>query len=468
MNIHITKFLNTLFIITLVFVSSNHINSQSPHLSGNVYLDIEQGLFKCNLELSNFPLTENPAIVLNKGMNIKDVVVNGVSVGYNLDWGVAFQNPFLVEGIGISLNDTITTNTKIRISYTGAFPIYEKDEFTANGDGMSAITIKNNILRASHQTLWYPILFDRETKTLNTKVSYDLEFKISSKKSFYITGSKPKKVRKYHVKSSQENDLLLYVGDYNFNTAHNIHFLNTQLDKVQEEKIGKRLIEIEEYYKNLLTDLGQQDIALAQIFSKGPKNQYANWAFVVYPAIVADLNQLVESINDDSGKINDINIFRIYSHELAHKYFGLHIKSNNIFWGFFSESFAEYLSLRYIKEFYGNTIFSDFLNKRYFSDRLLKKSFIQLNEVESDINNTHKYYYYPMLLIALEHFVGAEKMNKFLKHFVMTTKTNQLNYEYLKAKALESGIDKTQWEEFESKYIFSNNALQLIKSSIKK
>jgi hypothetical protein len=139
--------------------------------------------------MTNFPEMDNPAFCLNKGFNIKDIKQNGKSVGYNIDWGVAFKTSFLREGIGIvPIIDTLTTATKIALTFVGAFPTYKANETVKNGDGMSLIAIKDDILRASHQTLWYPVLIDRTTNTIYTKVTYDIEIECIDCNSIYLGG----------------------------------------------------------------------------------------------------------------------------------------------------------------------------------------------------------------------------------------------------------------------------------------
>lgn len=439
---------------------------QTPKLTGNVYINLTNGQITCDFTLTNFPKLDDPAICVNRGFNIKDLKLNDKSIDYNIDWGFPGRTAFLSEGIGVIPNiDTILATSKISISYTGAFPTYKTNEETASGDGMSVIAIKNNILRASHQTLWYPILVDRTNNFTITKYEYDINVVCKDGKSIYLGGTEPLKARKGNFKTTEPNEIMLYAGEYKFRKSKNTFFLNSKLDKVQADILNSSLDSIKTFYTQILQANYSQPTVLAQIFTIGPKTQYEKWAFVVYPCIVADLNELQRQVNSNTNKISDITTFRIYSHELAHNFFGLKVKADNDFWGFYSESFAEYLCLKAIEKFYGKEKYIEFLKQRYLTENALTKKYTPLTNIKSDISTNHLYNYYPILLIGLEQIIGQQRMFQLLAHLVNNTKTTNLNLDTLKKSALDIGVTIEEWNNFESNYIKSVNCLTLVKQN---
>ncbi len=454
-------------LLYLFFLFQINLFGQTPHLNGNLEIDLDAGLIHCDFQISNFPALDNPALCLNKGFNIKDLRVDGLSKRYNVDWGVAFKSPFLREGLGIApIIDSLKNEQVISLKYVGAFPRYQEDEITAQGDGMSVIAIKNEILRASHQSLWYPVLMDRTTNTVLSKFTYDLSIECTACQSIYLGGSDPQEKNKIHLSSSKPNDLILYAGRFDFKSYGNTFFLNTNLDPASMRTVDQALARIRDYYAGLFGIPYEDPIVLAQIFSIGPANQYENWAFVVYPCIVADLNQLSHQIDSTGNNFKDIEAFRLYSHELAHQYFGLQLKSDNEYWAFFSESLAEYLSLKAMEEFFSEANYHDYVIHRYLSGRALERSYVRLDSVQLEIDTRRSYRYYPMLMLGLEQCAGKDKTLKFLKYMLHNVQSTDLNYEKFKQEALKSGILESEWEEFESSYVQSDNCLRLVRSRL--
>lgn len=453
----------------LIFICHYFGFGQTPKLTGNVYVSLSNGQITCDFEITNFPILKDPAICLNRGLNIKDLKLNSTSIDYNIDWGFPGRTIFLSEGVGIIPNiDTLVNTSKISIDYTGAFPTYTKNEEIASGDGMSLIAIKNNIIRASHQSLWYPVLVDRVNNFTVSKYEYDIKVICKDCESIYLGGTDPIKSSKGVFKTTEPNDIMLYAGKYNFIKAKNTFFLNSSLDKNRAEVLSTSLDSIKSFYTKILKTEYTQPTVLAQIFSIGPKKQYEKWAFVVYPCIVADLNNLSAEIDREKNQISDINTFRVYSHELAHNFFGLKLKADNEFWGFYSESFAEYFCLKAIEKFFGKEKYVNFLSQRYLNDKALSMKFTSLTNIKSDINAYHLYNYYPMLLVGLEQLIGQERMYKLCEQMLHTTTTTNLTLSSLKNSATAIGITTAEWADFENNYINSENCLPLIKSNFEK
>ncbi len=434
--------------------------SQDPKISGLVDINLSEGKISCNLTITNIPPLEDPAFALNRGLNVHDLSVNGKSVSYNIDWGFPGRSAFFSNGIGYVPNvDSITAETKITFSYVGAFPTYAPNESVANGDHMGSIAFKNKIIRASHQALWYPILTDRATNVIFSKYSSEITITCKDCETIYLGGTDPVRSQKVKLKSETPNDLMLYSGKFSFSKAGQTFFLNSALSKNVQYAVNSALDSIKMFYSGFIHSGPVIPLVLAQIFSTGSKVQYENWAFSVYPFISTNLYELTEKIHAEKNCFSDIGVFRIYSHELAHQYFGLQVKSNNAYWGFYSESFAEYLSLKAIEKTYGKQAYQMFIRERYITEKTLAGKYIQLDSIKTDPDNMHKYNYYPMILLGLEQCIGHHKMFVLLDYLVTHNKSSALNFDTLRQSALESGILPEEWEEFEGRYIKTNNCL---------
>jgi hypothetical protein len=147
-------------------------------------------------------------------------------------------------------------------------------------------------------------------------------------------------------------------------------------------------------------------------------------------------------------------------------FFGLKVKADNEYWGFYSESFSEYLCLKAIEKFFGKDKYIAFLNQRYLTEKALSKTYTPLTNIKSDISTNHLYNYYPIILIGLEQIIGQQRMYKLIAHLVNNTKTTNLNANTLKQSALDNGITVEEWTEFESNYIKSENCLKLVKAKL--
>ena len=120
------------------------------------------------------------------------------------------------------------------------------------------------------------------------------------------------------------------------------------------------------------------------------------------------------------------------------------------------------MCLKAIEKTFGKEKYIAFIKQRYLTKKAMSKKYIQPNSIKSDIDNLHKYNYYPLVLLGLEQTVGQSKMFNFLDFLTNKTTSTFLNYETLKQTALSSGISVTECTDFENKYIKTDNCLKTI------
>jgi hypothetical protein len=458
-------------IIILLLIITSISYSQTPHISGEIFIDVKSGRIDCDLTLINIPDIHNTSFLLNKGLNLQFIKANNTTIDYDFEYGLSkvkaapFADAFLFEPI----MDSITSDTKFRLKYTGTFPTYiSSSEDKRHYDDQVTIAFKNDVLRASSWTKWYPWLYNRNTNRLISKVTYDLIIKTGGKaNTIYINGSLPQTTNELNVKSDLPYDLFLYVGKYDFSNVNNTYFLNSEFTDIQKEGIDSTLRAVNEYYNSILNRKDQTSLFLANIFKIGPEDQYEpEWALAEYPAIVAELDKLPNKLNNKTGFIEDSETFKIYAHEMAHKYWGIEVKANNDFWGFYSESFAEYFGLLAMQEILGKEKYKKFVTEKYLTDRAMKFNVTQLTDVEKPLNVYYCYNYYSMVLLGLEQVVGKKKVIKFFNYLLKHTKSSNIDFDYFEIMALESGISEKKWKQFKSEYIETTNCLELVKNRL--
>jgi hypothetical protein len=450
-----------IFVLAQFFFALAH--AQTPHISGKVNINVKRGIIECDLYLRNLPTFDDPVFVLNKGMNLQFLQANGKTIDYNTDFGVLMKSPFLDEGLAYSPTiDSINDKTVFHIRYVGAFPTYNLQDSTHNyKDSQVNIAIENEVLRASYMTKWYPFFYDRTENKLISKFTYNLDIQTNiSSKSIYINGCKPQHKRNFHAVSNVPNDLCLYVGKYDFEKVQNLSFLNVHLPQSAKEGIAKTVTKINAFYNEMLGQNNQTDFVLAQIFSVGRKNQYEAWALAEYPCVLMDFNQISTKLDFETREITDIQTFKILAHEIAHQYWGLKVKANNAYWGFYSESFAEYFALKAVAKFFDANEYAAFLQKNYLAPRYFATKCTPLDKLTNQTNPNRWYYYYPVILLGLDYNFLKTKNNA-LYQFILNDKNNQnLDYTYFKECVLKMGMTKEEWQMFENQFINTENCLQ--------
>ena len=462
------------YVITALMVILNFsLNGQNPKISGDIFINTELGLIKCDILVENVPTMKDYCFALHKGMNLQFIKANEKSKSYSTDFGIHLLNANLYNGIGYAPNiDSVTEDTNFKISYIGAFPVYDDNiNNQDHADSQVEIVFKNNVLRAAYNSLWYPLLFDRITKKLVSSYTYELNIRTDrSSQSIYISGCPPQAGSPHYFASNIPRRLFLYVGDYSFSSNDEVHFLNSSLTKEQQKGISETFSEINNYYYSILDVRFPSKLVLGQLFSKGPEDQYDEWAIAEYPVILADLGKLPFYLSSKSNQIEDLKMYKIYAHELAHQYWSGEINTESTCWTFlYSESFAEYFALKTLAAQKSKESYMEFISKAYFHEDALLKKFTPLSQLnDSSFRSVNPYYsYYPMLFIGLEQVVGEQKVLNFFRYILNDKDKQSINYEYLENAALKSGLSIEEWNTFEKEYVSSENCLQIVLERMK-
>ena len=431
--------------------------SQTAHLQGTINLDIPKGLISCELKFSNTTLNGSYTVLLNSGFNLK-YFKKGNSLLDNTTKDNSGKKEYELY---FSAEDTVALKSVegVSIYYTGAFPTYTEDSVTS--DDMGVIAIKNNILRATVQSVFIPELVDRITKKHITSYTYDLVVNCSRAETVYLNGSIPQTGKVLHFKNNTALDFLIYAGKYNVQHQNNLYLLNTKLDKKYVAILAKTTEQISRFYSKNMGIAYDANVVFPQIFSIGQKNQYAKWAFTVTPTIVMDVNELNTKIDLNSQTISDPNTFRIIAHEMAHKYFmqQLNAIGTRNLWRFYHESLAEYLAFKAVENLLSKTTYQEQLTKYKFTETNKNSTFPTFDEIENtekDLTNA-SYNYYPLYLIGFEKMFGIDKTFKLLRQLVLDKDHFTFDTNYFKTRIIKIGISQQDFEKYEATYLNSTN-----------
>lgn len=444
------------------------LNAQSPHIAGRINLDLKRGLFEADIYLSQIPQIEDPVFSINKCMNLQYMKTGGHSIGYNIDYGVAVASPYLDEGLAYSpAIDTMTDSTIFHLKYVGAFPVYsEAPEERDFADSQVKIALKSGVLRASYMSKWLPVIFDRSSKSIFSQFTYDLQFELTDTATVYLNGNPPRRIQSGRWLSNSPQHLSLFVGDYTTASYHGVWFLDSRLTLKQQEIVYQAIEQIAGVYSGWWGDSVDHHLYLAHIFSVGRPHQYTFWALAEYPLILFDLDRLQTAIDTANGRISEVRIFKIMAHELAHQTWGLKVRSNNAFWGFYSESMAEYFALKAVESYYGRNEYRQFLRKNYMSERQLKAQVKPLDQVGPDAPVNLWYSYYPVQIIGFEELAGKDALKNV---FGMLRKNahNDMNFNDLRGAATAAGIEEGIWLKFKTELVDTPNCLEKVWEMVK-
>jgi hypothetical protein len=444
-------------IITLLIALITQIGFSQTHISGELNLNIQEGIIEGKLLMSEFPKNQKLSLILNKGLNIKFIKENGVVI-YHEAKEFSWDN--IEYELYRSVNDTsiMENHTDIFIEYTGKYPTYTENE-QASGDDKGVIAIKNGILRSTSQSPIIPILVENG-KSL---VLQTLDLKVNCNKSctVFINGNVPQVGKTIIFKNDLPTEFLLYAGDYKTQAKGNVVLLNTNLKEPEITILSNEIDRIRTFYNEKLGIPYDTKVILPQIFTIGPKDQYSEWAFTVSPTIVLDYNKFATKIDLKNQNI-DNGFSCLIAHEMAHKYFGGILTVPNNYWHFYTESIAQYLAFKYIEDVKSKEFYQKIVAGNMFNEKLKTfPNFYEIENTDTDITNASYNYYY-FYLIGFENEFGVEKTYQLLRKMLENSKQDDLGSNYFRNCALEIGIPLEKWSLFDITYLKSENCIRKI------
>lgn len=457
-----TGLLNTL--LSLIFLlSTQYTFSQAaaPHISGTVQVSVKDGTIKSDLVISNIPALEDYSIWLNTGFTLERLANANEQVTYAplREYNAEQYEVFKYELKDPKSNEQVFTD-KISLKYTGAFPVLADSKKVEGwcADWKGNIVFIDNTLRASEQTAWYPIIYDKKNDLLLNKVTYDLEIVSEDTSSIYLNGSSPIKANRYRFTTATPVPLLLVMGSFDFKTRQKINFINTQLPDLAEATLVECTNKITQFYEQEL-DLNYGR-SVSYVESR-PACTNWGWMFVSYPSIMVvgnEENSLSSYFDEETHQFKRSSDIGYIAHELAHYYFGeVFVPNAELKW-FFLEGIAEYAALQALRTLAGEEEYYAVIQK--YSEEVKAMTFPPLHEITAadQINQTYRYRYIPLLLTALEKEVGTQKVWLWLRE-IINSKHTLSNYSFFKETLLKAGISQNALAHFENTYVKGEQSL---------
>ena len=460
----ISKLLIVLFIANIQILIA-----QIPHLTGEVKISILNGTIEGDLEYSNLPKLKNYSIWLNTGLNLRYFRDGEDKFNYgNIKYydeeksSEAFQYYFPDKD-----NKDRFLPEKFKINYVGKFPVISDTLKASNrGDWKGNIAFNGKSIRASEQTAWYPILYDIENDIELNKVTYDIKINCIDCESIYLNGSSPIKGKTANFKSDKPISMMLFAGIFDFTKNNHTYFINTELNSEQEKVLGSWTDKIVNFYENKFKIPYENSVTYLYTTPISKKNA---WMFVTYPTIVIigqEKYNVKSYFAPNTNKLKDNSNIEYFAHELGHYYFGTVIVPNSELRWVFLEGLTEYLALQTVKEVLGEESYHKKIDT-YLKGTIdyIPKSMATIKN--SEIDETYRYYYVPLLVTALEKEIGKERVWNWLRTVLKSEKSVKTDYEYFKTSLVKSGIKEIEFKNFEEKYILSEQAKENVNKIVK-
>ena len=422
----------TLIVLFLLFSTSIFSSELPIKLSGIIEISIKNGTIDANFQLENIPKLNDYLIHLNSGFNIQ--YFRNEKDDLNYIYEKSYDTQYSEESFGYFFRDE-TTKSKflpdtVKFKYTGKFPVItDMNKASDRGDWKGNIAFNGkNIRTDGFQTAWYPILYDIEQDKRYDEVTYDIKVACLDCKSIYVNGSKPISSNHGIFKREKPTSLTLFAGDYDIGKHKNNYYLNSHLSIQQMFELGKMTSTFEKYYQEKLSIPYGESVVFIHT---APISKKDSWLFVAYPSVVLmnhnedGLSNLIEKTESNSYKI-------FIAHELAHYYFGTYKKFNSELGDMFTESFAEYLSLKLTKKLLGDKSYFRKINGKFNALNNVKLTGFKSIEKNSDYGDRelYVYTYAPIIWLAIEKEIGEENMWLWLNK-MLTIETEKTNYKFM-------------------------------------
>lgn len=458
--------IRTILFLLLLAASFKYSKAQTPHLSGDVYISLSDGLIRADLEISRIPQPAVHSIWLNSGFTvqwIRDTTEQRFDRAFHSfdpqKTYVNFQHYVPNDGGGEWYQPS-----RLRMKYVGAFPVYfDSEHHDQYMDEPEKIAFDGKILRADEQSGWYPTLYDTLQNIVRKEVTYDLTIHAPGAKSIYLNGSAPQPGPVARFQSDKPFRLLLFVGDYDYQITRNTYLINTDLNDTLRSVLDDRLDRIKEYFEKRLDIVQDQKIALLHTVPVS-KIRYNEWWFETYPTMgnaseQEPIDRQVKMLTD-GPRLNSSGL-QTYARNLGRYYFGIKLQPNSPLRLAFAEGFTEYLSLQAGRDLADSRDYERQVMGLSNAVWQLKDSFVPLKMIKSEheLSGTYRYKFIPLLLTQLEEKVGREQMWKWL-HLILSKENPTTDYSFLLNTMVESGIDETIVTDLESEYLTSRDGLK--------
>ena len=420
-----------------------------PHLSGRISISLRQGTIAADLELSRLPPLTNARLWLHTGLNVEAF---RDSTGHRILAQRRTYAPDTTEEawqyqLLDAQNRPLPLPRRLRLRYTGAFPVQaDSSQFPDWGDDKGRLAFNGLTVRATEQTAWYPVLYDRALDQEISAYTYDLEVSCADCQTLYLNGSAPAPGPAQRLVSTKPVALVLFAGTYPAQRLDGSGWLlNSPLTAGQAAVFGGFVGRVRGYYERQLGLPYRQELTF---LNSTPVSRRDGWLFVTFPTIATvgwhqNLGTLFRG-----ETLADSTLLPYLSHEFGHYYFGTLLQPNAALRYFFLEGTTEYLALKATQRTLGPKYYREKLAG--YRRRLLKHgNFPALSAIRraDEVDDAYRYVAVPLQLLALERQVGEKQIWRWLRA-VAQSAAPRTDYAFLLDSLRRSGLreaDLTAW-----------------------
>ena len=431
-----------------------------PHLSGRITVSVQQGTIAADLILSNLPPLTNARFWLHTGLNVeafRDSTGRKILTQrrtYSPDTTEEAWQYQLVD----AKNRAVALPSVLRLRYTGAYPVQaDSSQYPTWGDDKGRLAFNGSTVRATEQTAWYPILYDRDHDQQIDAYTYDVEVNCADCPMLYLNGSAPAPGPRQRLVSTRPVALVLFAGRYPTQRIAGGWLLNSQLSAGQAALFSGFVAKVRGYYEKQLGLPYRQELTF---LNSTPVSRRDGWLFVTFPTIATvgwrqDLSTLFRG-----ETLADSTLLPFLSHEFGHYYFGTLLKPNSALRYFFLEGTTEYLALKATQHQLGAKRYREKLTD--YRRRLLRHGdFPALDAIgqSEQLDDAYRYVAVPLQLLALERQVGEKHVWRWLRAVAQST-APRTDHAFLLRSLRQSGLSEKTVAAWARRYTSGGPAMQ--------
>jgi hypothetical protein len=426
-----------------------------PRLSGRIETDPSTGVLRGDICLSALPPQQPYSFLLNRGLNIREV--RDAATGRPIDYDGFYD----ATGVGDATRYTLKGNAGAGgfcVSYVGAYPVYRVDAGErSENDWKGQIAFDGRTVRAAEQTRFYPVVIDSATGAPLATVSYQLDVECRGCAAIYVNGSQPKAGPRARFSSSTPRQLLLYAGDFPFTSAGDIHFVGAGISSSDAGIIRSGIKAIADTHAAYLgIPYGDEPAYLTfAAVSRRRTIGKSTWAFVTWPTIALDGRIPFSQLLKEAGGRRVFTPSSHISHEMAHYYFGTRYAPRGPLQWFLLESTAEFMAMKARRTLAGEAAYAELIRAHYKEAAAGEVTPLDSVREAEQIGENYRYHLGPLLLIALEQYVGESVVRKTLGSLVNDPAVKEVGYADFHERLLSAGASATTLKSFEAECLHS-------------
>ncbi|WP_164674922.1 M1 family metallopeptidase [Anditalea andensis] len=435
------KIMGILSIIIWISFPVIDLYGQTPHLSGKIEISVKHRTLSCNLNYDHIP--EGYELLLNQAFKNPNIKANDISIRTNKK----NNSENYVDAVQYEL----PPNTRGSINL-----VYEYRETRAKRDKIGPYDWKGNLafnhnsIRASEQTVWYPIWYNPTDGVQLTDVKYDLEISCNDCSSIFLNGSLPQGGQYGTLSSDKAVPLLLFAGNFDFDIQRGIALVNSPLKEEQDIAVIDYLERVKAFYASKIHMSIGHDLT---IMSSEPTSADNAWLFATYPtiAIIGTDHQGMKGFFKE-GNLDEVRISSL-AHEVAHYYIGNVFQPRGPLFWVLLEGVTEYLSLQANRHIFGDAFYDAFLEK--YKEQVQGLPFLHLSDIghQDEVSSLYRYAYVPLLLTAIEKEIGNDSMWLWIQQLISYKDTEYSDYAFFKKSFIQSGLTENTFTDLETKFI---------------